>query len=121
MSTPPLFFPPTSTEWLRRARAAAGDLGWIVATIVWRECRLGHGRRRHSRGTRPGFVKLTYARADGITPMHPRTFAVKLQALAGAGLIEIHHPSPNASRQVRVVPVPGEEHWTRPWLGQHRE
>jgi hypothetical protein len=121
MSSGPLFFPPTSTEWLRRAREAAGDLGWIVATIVWRECRLGHARQYQAKGTRPGFVKLTHTRAAGITELHRRSFAVKLRTLADAGLIEIHHPNPNAARQVRVIPVTGEEHSTRVWLGQSRE
>ena len=46
-----------------------------------------------------------------------RTFGRKIHQLEEAGLIAIRRPGGNAAYQVRVLALPGEEHWTNVWLG----
>jgi DNA-binding transcriptional ArsR family regulator len=103
--------------WLRRAQEVGGEHGLCLALVIWRECRLGHTRRKHGRGTLPGFVKLPYARAAALFDLSRRTFGRKILQLEEAGLIVIRRTGGNAAYQVRVVALPGEEHWTAVWLG----
>jgi len=114
--SPPPFLPVISLAWLERAYTVAGASGVLVGLLIWQQCKLGNHRRRDQRMPE-GFVRLTYRRVHRSFGLHRDTFRSALTNLRDAGLIELRQPSRTSAYQVRLVPFPGEEHWTYSRLG----
>jgi DNA-binding transcriptional ArsR family regulator len=81
----------------------------MVGLTVWRLAKL---KRRLT-------VELTAGRAQRLFRIHPTTFRRGLSGLESAGLVEVERRQ-GAAAAVTVIPIAGEEEWTRRQIEKKR-
>jgi DNA-binding transcriptional ArsR family regulator len=106
-----MFYPGVSEQWADRAAEVGGAAGFTLAVLIWQTVKLAF----RSRGRDPYVdgVVFTYGRVRKHVPMARSTYSRALRKLAEAGLIELHCPGRASGNRVRVLPIRGEEEWTR--------
>jgi hypothetical protein len=109
-----MFYPGVSEQWADRAAEVGGAAGFAVAVIVWQSVKLAFGAQGHD--PYDDGVVFTFARVRKHVPMARSTFTRTLRKLAAAGLIELHCPGRGCGHRVRVLPIEGEEKWTKRML-----
>jgi len=83
----------------------------LVGFVLWQRVKLDFNRR----GGDPleHYATLTRERVCKVSPMADRTFARALDALAGAGLIEVILEARGQAYKARLIPLPDEVDTTR--------
>jgi DNA-binding transcriptional ArsR family regulator len=92
-----------------RAYEAGGSSAVVVGLFAWEKHKLRWARD----GKLPEYAKLAYQSTGGKVGMHRKTFRTALFALEEAGLLKVERSARNRAYRIRIIPVEGEEAWTK--------